>query len=196
MSYRDDTQRAAIADLLCSSVHRKGIRFTVDRPSDNALAAIDAAEANQLLERIIGTFRSAWSHSHIARFLDENLWALSVDDDDVLLLSCHDQEVEERFARDYHKAVQQRAELFEIKGVRIVRDAPSLAMSSGEGKMVRVAWAIWNGRGAVTLPELLHTLDSHNLLKLGTLLIAMSGGSSALDTWIRDWAEREEVRRG
>lgn len=62
-------------------------------------------------------------------------------------------------------------------------------LSHGEKLMLLVSFDVWNGDGHADLGELLHTLDGHNLLKLGELLIALGSehGSAAIDAWLSRW---------
>lgn len=57
-------------------------------------------------------------------------------------------------------------------------------LSHGEKVMLFVAWAVWNGEGDLTLDELVNTLDGKNLELVGSLLVALSGGSAAIDAWL------------
>lgn len=71
-------------------------------------------------------------------------------------------------------------------------------MSSGEGLMLRVAWAVWNTgipAAKVDFGAMLDTLDSRNLAMIGNLLVALSAsGSQAIDAWIRQYDERSARR--
>ncbi len=48
---------------------------------------------------------------------------------------------------------------------------------------------IWNGKGNITLAEIVQTLDSENLAVVGDLLKAMATGPTAVDEWIGSMLE-------
>lgn len=57
-------------------------------------------------------------------------------------------------------------------------------LSSGERVVVLAAWNIWNGSGNVSLSDVVHRLDDRCLAALGSLLVAIAGGGSAIDRWL------------
>ncbi len=59
-------------------------------------------------------------------------------------------------------------------------------LSHGEKVMVFLAWSFWNGKGGLTVAELVDTLDRNNLLAVGQLLQAHAEGPEALDAWLDD----------
>lgn len=69
--------------------------------------------------------------------------------------------------------------------------------------MVLAAWNLWNGAGHVNLSNVIHRLDDRCLAALGSLLVAIAGGGSAIDRWLAiieagqglDSAHAAEVRR-
>jgi hypothetical protein len=65
-------------------------------------------------------------------------------------------------------------------------------LSHGEKVMLFIAWALWNGEGNVTLNEVVNTLDGGNLELVGGLLVAISGGSTAIEGWLEQYAARRE----
>jgi ATPase subunit of ABC transporter with duplicated ATPase domains len=64
-------------------------------------------------------------------------------------------------------------------------------LSHGEKVMLFIAWALWNGEGNVTLDEVLNTLDGRNLELVGGLLVALAGGSTALEGWLQENVARD-----
>lgn len=61
-------------------------------------------------------------------------------------------------------------------------------LSHGEKVMLFTAWALWNGRGGLTLTELVDTLDRDNLTAVGELLSAYAQGPDALDAWLAEYS--------
>lgn len=51
--------------------------------------------------------------------------------------------------------------------------------------MLRIAFALWQRRNRALLGEILHALDAANLRAVGELLIAIAGGPTTIDGWIR-----------
>ena len=60
--------------------------------------------------------------------------------------------------------------------------------SHGERLMFDVAWAVWNQSVSPDFGELINVLDSERLALLGRLLIAIAGGSAAIDRWLAEEA--------
>lgn len=69
-----------------------------------------------------------------------------------------------------------------------LRDAGGGPLSTGERIMVLAAWDVWNSDGNVRLSDVVHRLDDHRLATIASLLLAVMGGSNAIDAWL---AERE-----
>lgn len=65
-------------------------------------------------------------------------------------------------------------------------------LSHGEKVMLFIAWALWNGEGNLTLSEVINTLDGGNLELVGGLLVAMSGGSKAIEGWLQEYGGRDK----
>ena len=59
-------------------------------------------------------------------------------------------------------------------------------LSHGEKVMLYLAWSFWNGKGGLTVAELVDTLDRSNLAAVGQLLQAHAEGPEALDAWLDD----------
>jgi hypothetical protein len=58
-------------------------------------------------------------------------------------------------------------------------------LSSGERVMVLAVWALWNGGGALRFADITQ-LSGKPLEALGSFLAALSSGSIAVDSWLRD----------
>jgi hypothetical protein len=50
--------------------------------------------------------------------------------------------------------------------------------------MVLTTWAVWNSHEGARMADVIHRLDNRNLQAVGTLLIAVSHGTPAIDRWI------------
>jgi hypothetical protein len=59
-------------------------------------------------------------------------------------------------------------------------------LSSGERMLLMIAWSIWNGRGHVTVADVLHRLDGTSLVMLGKLLVAAGRGGDSIDAWLAE----------
>jgi hypothetical protein len=81
------------------------------------------------------------------------------------------------------------AELFTASGPTaraLAGAAPrGTALPSAEQRILGVALAIWNGAGTLPLPELL-ALEAPCQAALGSLLMAIGLGHSAVDRWIEE----------
>lgn len=67
--------------------------------------------------------------------------------------------------------------------------------SHGEQIIWKITWQLWNGDEDLDVPfgEMLYTLDPERLELVGTLLMAMSIGSAAMDAWLALWGPRIAV---
>ena len=80
-------------------------------------------------------------------------------------------------------------------GIELFRDRGG-PLSHGQKLMLLAAYDIWNGRGEVTLGDLLSVLDGTNLEALGSLMVALSSmdGQTAVDHWIAKHSRTEKAR--
>lgn len=72
-------------------------------------------------------------------------------------------------------------------------------LSSGERMVFLAAWGVWNGSGDAMVGDVVHRLDGRALSALGSLMVAVADGSSAIDEWLAAMAtacsERESARK-
>lgn len=80
------------------------------------------------------------------------------------------------------------------EAVRLV-EARGGALSSGEALLVFVAFDLYNGRGGAQLSRVIHTLGNEPLSALGSLLVSLTHGPEAIDTWIATQRGRAAERR-
>ena len=66
-------------------------------------------------------------------------------------------------------------------------------LSSGERVLLLVAWALWNNSTPrILFADVVHSLSGDNLAFLGGLLVALAGGSEAIDGWLEILGTRHE----
>ena len=63
-------------------------------------------------------------------------------------------------------------------------------LSGGERTMLLVAWAVWNGDGAIPLGEVISRLDGRALRAVGALLMAIASGEGAIERWLAEHERR------
>jgi hypothetical protein len=193
MSFRNDEQLAKVCNLLAACASGKGVFWRGDGPekgpSPAAVAVAEAVEAAAVWQRVlIGAFNVF--NANVRRDLEQNAFPVRLDDEAggaVLVLSCEDalaQGVLETHRARLEKVLPAHG-LSEARFLINGSTAPGL--SHGETLMVRAAWGMWNGRCAPTLDELRGTLDGRNMELIGSLLMALSLGTSrAIDVWLAD----------
>lgn len=74
-----------------------------------------------------------------------------------------------------------------VQAKELLRDQGG-PLSHGEKVIVFLAWSFWNGKGGLTVAELVDTLDRDNLSAVGQLLEAYAEGLDAVNAWLEDQA--------
>lgn len=71
-----------------------------------------------------------------------------------------------------------------------------IPLSHRERILLFVAFDLWNGDGHADLGQIVNVLDSEDLRRIGTLLVAIASqhGDRAIDTWIKEWGRSKKQR--
>ncbi len=82
-----------------------------------------------------------------------------------------------------------RVELFTAGGpsseAQALRQNEGSALSGGDRAFLELAFWLWEGGQSPRLSALVELVDRTRLRMVGTLLVALSEGASAIDRWLR-----------
>ena len=60
------------------------------------------------------------------------------------------------------------------------------SLAGGQRIMLKIVWLLWNGRGDVSLSDLVRELDAEHLTVISSLVVAMARGPDAIDRWLAE----------